>query len=565
MNKPHSKGKRLAVYLDNYTSAQEGDIVYGRDVAVNDFLKGLLLYGQSGEYKFYQSSDALKKSIDSRQDLLDIAKYRNDLFIEIKDINSLKSKNAIFDFDIWHETDADFAEAISLRERYCTRPYPISAAFNVLSYQSLLHDWYLEILLKKTFDYDTIICNSTAAKKGLLNIFDGVSERLRKSHNINLSFKGNTEIIPLGVDTNIFKPGDKKELRLKLGLPLDAFIILWIGRISPFDKADLLPLLLVFQILVKDNPNREIKLVIGGSGENIFNVIIDKCIVDLHLTNHIILIRPLPASLRHFYHACADVFVSPADNIQETFGITPLEAMACGIPQVVSDWNGYRDTVKHGQTGFLIPTYMADLDEEIVIKSGIYDNYDLLDHFEFAQTVAIDLKAFLTALQALIDSPALCKKMSENSRERAVNIYDWKNIIYLHEQLWQHQLDKSNKQVNIPVFNKTYDTPAFYKNFNHYASAKVIDTTIIEISLKGTQVVNKQIFITNYYAYFNDFSVKILHRILIILQIAQKQKFKELTEQFRKSNLSPEKTGRHIMFLLKYGYLQIGDNLNIST
>ena len=40
--------------------------------------------------------------------------------------------------------------------------------------------------------------------------------------------------------------------------------------------------------------------------------------------------------------------MSLADNIQETFGLTPVEAMAAGLPCVMSDWDGYRDTVRDG-------------------------------------------------------------------------------------------------------------------------------------------------------------------------------------------------------------------------
>ena len=53
-----------------------------------------------------------------------------------------------------------------------------------------------------------------------------------------------------------------------------------------------------------------------------------------------------------------DIFVSLVDNVQETFGLTPLEAMAAGLPVVASDWDGYRETVRHGVDGFLVPTTM---------------------------------------------------------------------------------------------------------------------------------------------------------------------------------------------------------------
>ena len=49
---------------------------------------------------------------------------------------------------------------------------------------------------------------------------------------------------------------------------------------------------------------------------------------------------------RYLSWSSADIFCSFADNIQETFGLTPIEAMACGLPCVVSDWNGYKETVR---------------------------------------------------------------------------------------------------------------------------------------------------------------------------------------------------------------------------
>jgi glycosyltransferase involved in cell wall biosynthesis len=52
--------------------------------------------------------------------------------------------------------------------------------------------------------------------------------------------------------------------------------------------------------------------------------------------------------------AGADIFLSLVDNIQETFGITPLEAMAAGLPVVASRAGGLPDKVIPGETGWLV-------------------------------------------------------------------------------------------------------------------------------------------------------------------------------------------------------------------
>ena len=56
--------------------------------------------------------------------------------------------------------------------------------------------------------------------------------------------------------------------------------------------------------------------------------------------------------------------MSLVDNPQETFGLAVAEAMAAGVPLVVSDWNGYRDLVRDGIDGFRVPTSWASVAQQ---------------------------------------------------------------------------------------------------------------------------------------------------------------------------------------------------------
>jgi hypothetical protein len=70
-------------------------------------------------------------------------------------------------------------------------------------------------------------------------------------------------------------------------------------------------------------------------------------------------VRGREEAVRREIWSAADIFTHLVDNIQETFGQAPVEAMAAGLPVVVTDWVGFRDTVRHGVDGMLVRTTMA--------------------------------------------------------------------------------------------------------------------------------------------------------------------------------------------------------------
>jgi starch synthase len=113
--------------------------------------------------------------------------------------------------------------------------------------------------------------------------------------------------------------------------------------------------------------------------------------------------------------------------------------MAAGLPVVVSDWDGYRDTVEHGVQGFRIPTTMPPppLGVELAWRyaSGI-DSYDVyIGHA--SQLTAVDVGACAKAYATLIRQPALRHSMGEAGRRRALAFFDWSRIVERYEALWR--------------------------------------------------------------------------------------------------------------------------------
>lgn len=552
-----SKDLPKGIYIDLYGLPVNSEGVFGRDIAVEDFLTAVLRHGAAGNYRMFHAPARRGAPAPDHDLLHELAATRKDLSLSIEDAGVLKRPGQPFDVAFWHDTDAGLAQATELRARFGATRFPITSTIHVLSYSSLLFHWFLEILLSDVAPWDALICTSRPAKRALENIFARVSDWMKEAHGIRLPFRGSLPVIPLGVDTERFRPRAKAPIRAQLGLPAEAFLILWIGRLSPVDKADLLPLLLVVRNLVRANPGKEIRLLLGGSGEAVFQKQIADAISALELGEVVIFREPLPATKRHLYHACADVFVSPADNVQETFGITPIEAMASGVPQVVADWNGYRDTVAEGETGFRIPTAVAPLDSEIGLKAGAYDNYDLFDHFEWAQATAIDLHGYARALQVLIDRPARRAELAAASRKRAVQRYSWPVILRQHEALWEalsQEAHAAGGQVHLP---RPQLLAGFFRDFRHYASQTIGPDTQLVLSGSGWEARQAPGQLLFAYEAFGMYEQALLSKILAGFALGVARGMGALQAELADAKTSAETVGRHIMWLMKYGYLRI--------
>jgi hypothetical protein len=137
-----------------------------------------------------------------------------------------------------------------------------------------------------------------------------------------------------------------------------------------------------------------------------------------------------PEARAGVWHA-GDIFSSLVDNIQETFGLTPIEAMAAGLPVVVTDYDGYRESVREGVDGFRIRTWQPAAGQGLDLIDAHADAISgYRDYVSKASAyVGIDIAQAASAYVQLALDPALRQRMGEQGRQRARTHYDWAGLV----------------------------------------------------------------------------------------------------------------------------------------
>ena len=251
------------------------------------------------------------------------------------------------------------------------------------------------------------------------------------------------ETIPLGVDIDRFRPATLEEramARRSLSIAKDEVAILYVGHLSHHAKAHPFPLFRGASEAAAA-AGRKVHVILAGWAAHpaVHDAFVEGArLIATGVRTSIIDGRD-PGTRREVWHA-ADVFVSPSDNIQETFGLAVLEAMASGLPVVASDWDGYRDLVVDGQTGLLVPTAMVE-GATSGATARLLTGELTYDHFlaEISQATVVDVPAMGAALARLVDDPAMRHQMGEAGRRRACERFAWNHVIHLYEELWQEQ------------------------------------------------------------------------------------------------------------------------------
>lgn len=156
-------------------------------------------------------------------------------------------------------------------------------------------------------------------------------------------------VMPNGVDTDAFSPGpDTSGLRSELGIPADAVVAAFVAtldRAHHFKRLDV-----AIEALARTRA-RNVHMIVAGGGELLAGFRAEAVAAGLGARVHFLDRVPhgeLPEVLR-----ASDLFVLTTEP-PESFGIVLIEAMACGLPAIATDYPGVRAVVDEA-TGVLIP------------------------------------------------------------------------------------------------------------------------------------------------------------------------------------------------------------------
>ncbi len=286
--------------------------------------------------------------------------------------------------------------------------------------------------------WDAIICTSSAVKGAVEQILQARVAQLQEQLGATRVSLPRLPIIPLGVDCDrqaaIMRGRDTA--RSSLGIAEDDFVVLFVGRLAFNAKANPFPMYLALERLAA---RHKVVMVECGWTDNdpIAHAFAETRAKTCPSVRSIVLDGRVQQELARAW-ASADCFCSLSDNVQESFGLTPIEAMAAGLPCVVTDWNGYRDTVRDGIDGFRVPTLTPPpgFSTDFVLDHALQQlPYGAFIGHAAALTV-VDCEATTNAFERLAADRELRRRLGGNGALRAREAFDWSVVIRAYEALW---------------------------------------------------------------------------------------------------------------------------------
>lgn len=463
---PHNNysGRLMKIFgtVFPFVEPNDQDFRMGRFIANYDFLAALLTHSHFDQFHLFCMNPVHLQDTASKlsQDhsIPTGAKNKIQLFLYPSLIDKLKTvQYHVFHLGGWGYFFSGLAQ---LRSRFACSPFPITGVIHSLNHRDARNDVY-KLLRSPIGAADAIICTSDTGR----SVMQKQLQRVAALEHCE-AFAGQLAVIPLGVVDS--ETADKQQSRQALGIGQGDIVLLYLGRLSPNTKADLYPLLLCFKQLLSEN-QQPLQLILAGGANPTEQALHQELINELSLQESVWLLCNFDPGLKSQLYAAADISVAPADNLQETFGISIVESMQAGLPVVASDLDGYRDLVDEGTTGFRIRTTWIDTLELTALEEIMgSDSLQTL----FAQAMAVDLQQLQQRLQQLIDSESLRHQLGANGRAKVQAHYLWSRVIADYETLWE-QLQQQRQALPATTTGTALFGNDYLNVFSHYPTARI--------------------------------------------------------------------------------------------
>jgi N-acetyl-alpha-D-glucosaminyl L-malate synthase BshA len=225
-----------------------------------------------------------------------------------------------------------------------------------------------------------------------------VSASLRADTRREMPVKRDIVVIPNFLDCRFHRRVPDPDLRARL-CPAGERLVIHVSNLRPVKQLDM-----VVRVFAQIRAQLPARLLIVGDGPELGRT--EQSIRDLGLTEQVELIgeaRDMVALL-----SVSDLFLLP--SLQESFGLSALEAMACGVPVVASNVGGLPEVVDDGVTGFLHPPDQAARMAESAVR--------------------------------LLSDPALHARMAAEGARRAMERFSADRIVPQYEALYEHALGR---------------------------------------------------------------------------------------------------------------------------
>lgn len=444
------------------------------------------------------------------------------------------------------------------RAPYGTQAWSMCGITHTTSTAAVMQGFF-DLRMAPVQPWDAVICTSRSVLASVTYLMDRADEHIRSHLRATPPPRPMLPVIPLGVHCDDFAPdaaaGALLRQRLRAG-PQDV-VFSTIARLTPHEKFDPLPIYMAMQAAQAQLHDRKLHVVLCGQFRDDFSrKVFENGARALMPDVGFAVLDGALAAERKAALSGADVFMFLIDNIQETFGIAPLEGMAAGLPLLVSDWDGMKDTVPP-EVGFRVTSrtlpgsYLAS---EALRYQGGTDSY--LQYCAATSALTeIDQPELVDRILTLARDGDLRRRMGQAAQAHVRAHYDWSVIVPQMQALWAEQ--EAMRVAAKPLRYRSDSLPIAPSPTHYFAAYPTEQVTLKDqlfVAVDGGPDLQALLRIRNYTATKRMFAPPA--QIGSVLAVVQAKGGCDLATIETACGLTSLQAARVVIWLLKYNLLR---------